>query len=221
MIESRYRRDYSGEFVIINTDIRRGIKQQRREWIANPIQNQHVSGRAAVIGSSAIHGQFDYTRLERHRGGLQGRLRLQTYASGDVWQHMRLDFYCSSDRPTLTRLQDTDYADSTTCYSTARFCMMWPGKFFLIPFQPPVNDLAAAAYLAAFDGHQEIFMLGYNQDTPGNTRRWQQDVAAVLDAYPAHQFYFIGPVSNMPALWRDRANAEFWDYRRFITHCDI
>jgi hypothetical protein len=221
MIANQYRRDYPGEFVIVNTDIRRGIKQQRREWMPNPIINQHISGRAAVIGSNIDQNKFDYGKLQRHRGGLQGKLRLQTYGSGSIWEDMRLDFYCSTDRPTLSRLQSGEYHNTTTCYSNARFCMIFPKKFYMIPFQPRISDLAAAIYLAAFDGHREIFMLGYNQDTPCSARHWQQDVTLVMQAYNSHQFVFVGPVSNMPAIWRDRPNADFWDYRKFVTHCDI
>jgi hypothetical protein len=221
MIQARYRRDYAGEFVVINTDIRRGIKEQRREWIANPIINQHISNRAAVIGSNTDLEQFDFSRLQKHRGGLQGRLRLQTYGSGSIWQHMRLDFYSSTDRPTLLKLQEQNYNTTTTCYSSSRFCMMFPERFFLIPFQPVINDLAAAIYLAAFDGHQEIFLLGYNQDTPGNTIRWQQDIVDVISAFDTHQFYFIGSASNIPGEWKNLSNVECKDYRWFVHHCDV
>jgi len=221
VIEARYRRDYAGEFVITNTDIRRGIKQQQREWIANPIQNQHVSGRAAVIGSSVDQGMFDYTRLERHRGGLQGKKRLQTYASGDIWQHMRLDFYCTTDRVQASRLKAADYQVPSAVHSSARLCLIYPNQFYLIPFQPTINDIAAAIYLAAFDGHQEIYLLGYNKDTPGNTRRWQQDVLDVILAYRTHQFVIVGAASNVPDAWREAENTECWNYRKFISYCDV
>lgn len=221
MIEARYRRDYAGEFVVINTDIRRGIKTQKREWIANPIQNQHISGRAAVIGSAVDQERFDYTKLERHRGGLQGKKRLQTYASGNIWQHMRLDFYCTTDRVQATLLQEANYQDRSAVHSSARLCMIYPNQFYLIPFQPAINDVAAAIYLAAFDGHQEIYLLGYNQDTPGNTRRWQQDVLEVVLAYQTHQFVVVGAVSNVPDAWREAENIECWDYRKFVTYCDV
>ncbi len=46
----RYRKEYDGEFVIVENKISGGKKYQEREWIDNPIENQHISGRAAVIG---------------------------------------------------------------------------------------------------------------------------------------------------------------------------
>ena len=221
MIQARYRRDYTGEFVIVNTDIRLGIKQQRREWVDNPIINQHVSDRAAVIGSAVDRDRFDYARLARHRGGLQGTKRLQTYASGGIWQHLRLDFYVSTDRVDITRLHSTDYKQNTTVYSNTRLCMMYPGSFFPVPYQPPINDIAAAIYLAAFDGHQEIYLIGYNRDTPGNTRRWQQDVLDVIQAYRTHQFVIVGAASNVPDAWRAAEKVECWNYRKFVSYCDV
>lgn len=221
MIARYYRKDYTGEFVILNTDIRRGIKQQRREWMANPIKDQRTPGRAAVIGSSLDRAKFDYSRLQRHRGGLQGSLRLHTYGSGSIWSDMPLDHYCSTDRQMLAKVQSTGYCVGTVCYSSSRFCMIFPEKFYLIPFQPRISDVAAAIYLAAFDGHREIFMLGYNRDTPAFARDWQQDVVSVMSAYLDHQFVFVGVESNMPDAWRQQPNADFWNYRRFITHCDI
>ena len=52
MIQTRYRSDYTGEFVVTRTRMANGRGQQSREWIPNSIDNQHISGRAAVIGSA-------------------------------------------------------------------------------------------------------------------------------------------------------------------------
>ena len=51
-MDARYRQDYAGEFVILETRWTKGKKVERREWIENPIQNQHISGRAVCIGSN-------------------------------------------------------------------------------------------------------------------------------------------------------------------------
>ena len=55
-MSERYRTEYDGEFVIVSNIVKEGKKLQEREWIENPIKNQHISGRAAVIG----HGQSRY-----------------------------------------------------------------------------------------------------------------------------------------------------------------
>ena len=58
MIQERYRKDYDGEFVILNTRVVNGEKIQDKEWIANPIENQHISSRAAIIGHGISRNVF-------------------------------------------------------------------------------------------------------------------------------------------------------------------
>jgi hypothetical protein len=53
MITQRFRKDYTGEFIVINTAWAGGRKRTQREWVPNPIENHHISGRAACIGSMA------------------------------------------------------------------------------------------------------------------------------------------------------------------------
>ena len=72
-MSERYRTEYDGEFVIINNTIKDGKKIQEREWIENPIENQHISGCAAVIGhgqsrrNTKLHGEFNLkNNIEKH-----------------------------------------------------------------------------------------------------------------------------------------------------------
>jgi hypothetical protein len=82
-------------------------------------------------------------------------------------------------------------------------------------------DIATLPYLAAFDGHQEIFMLGYNQETAVENATWSQQVRNVVDAYPAVKFYFVGEASNMYEAWLEPANAQAMTHREFIGYCDV
>ena len=94
-IEEIYRADYDGEYVILNTKYDAGKKIIEKEWVDNPIQNQHISGRAAVIASGESRMVFDVTQLERHRGGLLASKKLQTYGTGRLHKEMQLDFFIS------------------------------------------------------------------------------------------------------------------------------
>ena len=96
-MEARYRQDYPGEFVITESKWSGGKKHEKREWIANPIVNQHLSGRAVAIGSSDDQERFDYRVLATHRGGLLGSLKLQTYGTAKIALQMRLDFTVDTD----------------------------------------------------------------------------------------------------------------------------
>lgn len=221
MLVERYRRDYDGEFVILKTQYRDGKKTQEREWIANPIANQHISGRAACIGSSVDHNRFDYTRLQRHRGGLRASKRLQTYACGDVWQQMRLNFYMTSDQARLAEISDTDYGDDTVCYSNPRGVLAFPGQYFLCPFSPPLPDLAMIVYLACFDGHAEVYLLGYTQDTPGDIGVWQKSITDIMLVYNKTDFYVVCQPTVVPESWRSISNCHNLTYRDFVSQCDV
>ena len=221
MIPTRFRSDYSGEFVILESRWSAGRKQQTREWIPNPIKNHHISGRAVCIGSRVDTWQFDYTRLQRHRGGLLGSKKLQTYGTGTIAQSMRLDFAVVPNTEELQPLINADYQESNIVYTTVRNCIQHPEQFYLIPYSPRLIDLALLLYLAAFDGHQEVFLIGYTKEMPTTTSAWQSDIASVFSAYPGVKFHLVGLKTNMPESWLEHANVEHFDYRQFISYCDV
>ena len=220
-MQARYRTDYAGEFIVTNSTWIAGKKEQTREWIANPIENQHISGRAACIGSTFELGTFDYTRLQRHRGGLLGSKKLQTYGVGEVAQQMRLDFAVETNANKLKDILDTKYQETNTVYTNPRNCLAYPGEFYLIPLNPHLLDISQLLYLAAFDNHKEIFMLGYTSETPIDHPTWINEVRTVMDAYPGTLFYMIGEPTNMPDIWMQAANGRNLTYREFISYCVV
>ena len=48
-MDARYRSDYPGEFVILETKWSGGKKSEQREWIPNPIENHHLSTGDIII----------------------------------------------------------------------------------------------------------------------------------------------------------------------------
>ena len=221
MIQERYRADYEGEFVITESRWSGGKKTQNREWVANPIDNQHISGRAACIGSNVHRDLFDYTRLQRHKGGLLSSKKLQTYGTGTIAKEMRLNFAVDIDKNILQELVESGYVTDNIVYATTRTCLMHPGDFYLIPYNTLMALEALVLWMAAFDGHKEIYALGYTNDTVGTVSEWLAHVNGVITAYPSTKFTFIGEESNIPKAWRMNANVACLNYRPFISHCDI
>jgi hypothetical protein len=78
-----------------------------------------------------------------------------------------------------------------------------------------------AIYLAAFDGHNEIFLLGYNNETPADTLSWIADINAVFSTYRLTNFILVGTESNMPTSWRNNRNVSCMEYRDFVSYCDV
>ena len=220
MITARYRSDYPGEFVILETRWSGGKKSETREWIENPIVNQHLSGRAACIGSSVDQYIFDYSKLERHRGGLLSSKKLQTYGTGTIAQQMRLDFAVETEAAKLHELMESNYQIDNVVYTTPKNCINHPGEFYLIPMRPNITDMAIAVYLAAFDGHKEIFLLGYHLETTGLRNTWINEITDIFSAYPV-EFCLVGESSLMPDAWLNCANVKTMSYHNWISHCDV
>jgi len=219
-MQARYRSDYAGEFLILESKWSGGKKTESREWIPNPIENQHISGRAACIGSNIDRQWFDYTRLSRHRGGLLSSKKLQTYGTGSIAMEMRLDFTVETNADQLAALKQAGLQQDSVVYTTTRNCINNPGEFYIIPQRPLIVDLAVLVYLAAFDGHREIFLLGYHRETAGGRNTWITDIANIFKAYPV-DFYLVGEPTIMPDEWLDCANVRTINYQDWISYCDI
>lgn len=223
-MQPRYRQDYPGEFVVVNTIWEGGKRTEQREWIANPIDNQHISGRAACIGSRDSDTEklgFNYRILQRHRGGLLGSLKLQTYGTGLIAEDMRLDFAVDIDPIQLEKLIASKYYENNVVYTTARNCIDHPGDFYLIPQNPRLLMPALPVYLAAFDGHKEIFLIGYSKQMQFDNERWFDNVKEVFTAYASIKFYLVGEPSIVPDTWLECANVKTITYREFISYCDV
>ena len=134
---------------------------------------------------------------------------------------MRLDFAVETRAVQLATLKESGYAEKNIVYTTARQCIAMPGEFYLIPMAPGLLDIAILPYLAAFDGHQEIFLLGYNRDTPIENATWHQQIRNVVDAYPGVRFYFVGEPTNIYDSWLEPGNTQAMTYRDFIGYCDV
>lgn len=221
MIVERYRKDYTGEFIITNTVWSGGRKRTQREWMPNPIENHHISGRAACIASDVDVEYFDFTILPLHKGGLLGSVKLQTYGVGNIAKMMRLDFTVEKDDQILNELNDIHYYKQNIIYTTPRNCLRHPGVFYTIPYNPPFVKEVLLPYLAAFDGHREIFLLGYTENAQIGQDDWAMQMTKLFGTYPSTKFFHVGHKSQTPEIWLDFANVEQLTHREFITHCDI
>lgn len=221
MIVERYRKDYTGEFIILNTAWAGGKKRTKREWMPNPIENHHISGRAACIASAVDRSEFDFTMLQNHKGGLLGSKKLQTYSVGEVAKLMRLDFTVEKDETILHEILVNGYFKDNIIYTTPKQCIKHPGVFYVVPYNPPVTKEVALAYLAAFDGHKEIFLLGYNESANIGQNEWASQLEKVISAFPSTHFFHVDHKSQTPDSWKYYKNFSQLTHREFITHADV
>lgn len=221
MITPRYRSDYVGEFVVLETKWSGGKKNQNREWVPASIENKHISRRAAAIISDIDRYQFDYTRLHRHRGGLLSSKKMQTYVNSDIGSHCQSDFTIETDYSKLDRLLEQNYTDNNIVYTTPKYCLEHPGTCHIIPYFLRISVPALLLYMAAFDEHKEIFMLGYTKETSGQDPAWIIDVCRVLQAYKEVKFYCVCNAHMVPDSFLKYPNLSKMTYRDWISYCDV
>ena len=228
-MDERYRSDYEGEFVVTNSRIVAGKKVQDREWVQNPIENQHISGRAVAIADGDSRSKFDIRKVEGHRGGLLGKLRLQSYGSGRICDEMSCNFYISKNVETLQRLVESKYVVNTVVYSSAGKCLKFPGELYLIPYSTLLSEQALAVWLPAFDQHKEIFLLGYDFEE-GKNQGLANEILTIMQTYRGTRFTRVSTLNNLnggrvrtdtPDAWKDCRNFSEMTYGEWISYADI
>ena len=224
MIQERYRIDYDGEFIIIRTTIVNGRKQQEREWIPNPIENNYISARAVVIGSGDSRNNFPIHRLQGHKGGLLGKKRLQSYGSEGCWRELQCDFYIDSAKNEQQEIIESGYHNRVSVYTGAKQCVQYPGEFYMIPYNLGfLKDSTAAMYIAAFDGHKEIYCVGVDGTDANSDYNHKSviQVAELMRAYKNTVFTFVNDNVNLHEEWRKCNNYRQMNYRTFVSACDV
>jgi len=221
MIPERYRSDYDGEFVIVNTVFKNGKKEQEREWVENPIKNKHM-GRATCVANGSSTKNFNFKTLEDHKGGLLASKAMQTYGVEDVHNQLKCNFLVSMFQDELDIIKETNYQENTVVYTSARLCIENQGEFFLIPHGFKSTSYAIALWLACFDEHKEIFLFGYDAfDDNGNERtKIIKSVDDVIKAYPDVQYYFVHNQGTMPELFKYHLNMKSMTVNEYVSYTD-
>jgi len=218
-----YRTDYEGEFVVTGLKIVNGKKQQDREFIDNPIQIKSISGRATCVSNGISSTRFRLDRLMLHHG-LLNTLPLNVYTTGDLYKKVHANFHVTFNKDYLLELVDQKLTEQIIVYTSTSNCLKTPGEFFIIPYGIKSTEEAVAAYLAAFDGHQEVFLVGYDEYTAdGLTRRTKmiETVGQVIKTYPTTKFRLVIDQGQVPKEWLPNRNLQEMSVRDYISYCDI
>jgi hypothetical protein len=112
----------------------------------------------------------------------------------------------------------------------------------VIPQNPGWNAGAIAAYLACFDGHTKIYLLGHDGlDTVGHYDNVYKDTNAYTDynnttdtywalsmthvfrTYPLVDFVLVNSTGSgyIPAQWQDHNNLRRISFRDLVLECDL
>ena len=134
---------------------------------------------------------------------------------------MRLDFTVEKDDQILNELFDLHYYKQNIIYTTPKNCLRYPGMFYTIPYNPPFVKEVLLPYIAAFDGHREIFLLGYNESAQIGQDDWTFQMERLFGTYSSTKFFHVDYKSQTPDSWKNYANVVQLTHREFIYYADI
>jgi hypothetical protein len=249
-IKQLYRKNYLGEDVVVDRVYENSKWNPTQEFVANPFPAQPLSDRALVIGNGTSRLDFDLRIILEHRVGnfhwsqSLSQRKFFTYGCNALYRDFKTDFLILTGNDDFIK----DVAHSGECEARVVYAPNWalfdhPGKFNYIPQSPNWNSGAIAAYMAAFDGHKKVYLMGFDgNDTPNfnynvyaDTQHypsksdnvledfWVQSLAAVLSAYPDVEFIRVAPTEKFrtPEIWKYFLNFKTISFRQFVLEADV
>jgi hypothetical protein len=223
------------------------------EDIAIP-QFSTISDQAVVVGNGISANEFDLTRILPYREITpwgqstqwivkRDRKNFFTYGCNAIYRNYKLDFITSTGEGIIKEIAETALEKPEIIYTNAKYLEQYPGQFNFLPQNPNFNSGALAVYMAAFDGHKKIFLLGFDGiDDPSNNYNmfagtsnyppsdylinesyWVRSLNTVMQVYSDTEFVRVCPTKNFrqPELWRNNLNYRQIDFRQFVLEADI
>jgi hypothetical protein len=245
-IKQLYRSNYEGEIVTHTANYTGGEWVKQQEYIPSAVQNIQLSGKAVVLGNGpsrlALH-PYLYTSLTNHRGGLLASGVLQTYGCNAILRDFQPDFTVANDA-LASELVNKGLCDENIIYANSNTVLAYPGKFYMIPQNPNWDAGAMAAYLACFDGHKTVYLMGFDlhagepntnyniyagtngylgTDTPSTEKYLEQTMLTVMNTYPNVDFVRVMPTPNfyMPESWKYQLNLRQILFKDFVLEVDL
>ena len=209
-IQRLYRKDYTGETVVKQLVWENSQWNSTTEFAPNNVVNNQISNRAVVIGNGPsrleLYPQGDLLGLLAcHRGGLFATGAVQTYGCNALYRDFTPDFLVSSN-DMIQEIAESGYCNDNIVYGSSDAVLTYPGKFYLTPQNPPWDAGAIAAYLACFDGHKQIYIIGH--DCHSGEQFHNYNVYAGTSNYPAFESpntesFFIKTLSEVMKTYSD------------------
>ena len=242
-LKQLYRSSYPGENVITQLTYENGEWHPTTEMVPNQVFNTFTTTQALVIGNGESRKDFDLTHIANHTGGLLGSNRLQSYGCNALYRDFTPDFLIAVGNKIVKEIAESTYTAENIVYANGQHVIDYPGKFYLIPQNVAFDAGSLAVYLACFDGHKKIFLMGFDgydeagnvnniyKDTSGypastedqNETFWNLSLSTVMDTYPEVEFISIMPTAQwyVPATFDSKPNFRQIDYRDFVLEADV
>ena len=238
-----YRSTYFGENIIAERKLENGIWHMTTELVPNNVNNNQISNRAVVFGNGIQRKSFDVAHLLTKKSGLLGADTLQVYACNAFHRDYTPDFLVVTDRRIADQVVRSGYTHDNIVYARVDLTLEFPKRFYLIPHDTYSDAGTTAIYLAAFDGHKRVYMVGFdNQDTPGynnniyagtlgydslrttiSDTKWINDKATVFRVYDDVDFVLVSETGRqtIPEEWKYFSNLRQLSFRDMVLEADL
>lgn len=245
-IKKLYRSSYTGENIIREMSYADGDWVKTSEFVPSAIQNNQISGKAVVLGNGPSRTNLYpdlFNLLKNHKGGLLASGAVQTYGCNAILRDFSPDFTVANDEM-ASELVNKGLCDTNIVYGTANMMLSYPGKFYMVPQNPNWDMGATATYLACFDGHKQVYLMGFDlhggsadhqfnvySDTNGypstrsttTERYFEQSLLQVMNIYNDVDFVRVMPTKEyyMPDSWKYQLNLRQITFREFVLEVDL
>jgi len=224
IIKKLYRSNYAGESIVTELVLGNNEWQPNTEYIANSVFNSFTTTQAIAIGNGPSRQDFDLSHIANHRGGLLARDKLQSYACNLIYQEFTPDFLIAVDAEKVKTIAESGYCDDHIVYTNAQYIIEYPGKFYLTPQNPTYDAGALAAYLACFDGHKKVYLMGYDGYTnAAEDTFYVKTLSTVMDVYADVEFIrvMMSADADCSSALINKLNFRQLSFRNFVLEADI
>jgi hypothetical protein len=238
-----YRANYGGERITTEAAFQGSEWLYKTEWVPTAVANNQLSKIATIIGNGSSRKTFPTKLLMTHLAGRLGAKSMQTYACNAAYRDINPTFLVAVGNEICDEIADSGYCDRNIVYTNSDKILKYPNKFYLIPQDYVSNAGTVAAYLACFDGHEKIYLLGfdntagdnYNNNiyagTPGYANEmhnysddyWILSMEHVMSVYSEVEFVRVTSTPNYvcPSTWRKLPNFRQISFNQYIIEADL
>ena len=241
-LNKKYRRGYIGEEIIVERKLEDGQWKTTTEHVRNHITNRQISNTAIVIGNGTNRLGFDLNQFKKP-SGLLGARTVQTYGCNALHRDFAPDFLVAvGNNGIVDEIAGCGYTNEHIVYSSAIHLLEFPGKFYLIPHDVYADAGTTAAYIAAFDEHKKIYLVGFDGHEPGwnnnvyagtrgydaknatiDSSEWINNHKQLFDVYEDVDWVWVTPKGTnlIPESLKYCLNLRQIDFRQMVLECDL